>query len=44
MPKQHEPRGIIKERVNKMSVKCTVLIQQEENRYVAADIASGVTS
>ena len=44
MPKQHELRGIIKERVNKMSVKCTVLIQQEENRYVAADIASGVTS
>lgn len=44
MSKQHEPCEIIKERVNKMSVKCTVLIQQEENWYVATDIVSGVAS
>ena len=27
-----------------MSIKCTILIQQEENWYVATDIQSGVAS
>ena len=27
-----------------MSVKCTIVIQQEENWYVATDIVSGVAS
>lgn len=27
-----------------MSIKCTILIQQEENWYVATDITSGVAS
>lgn len=27
-----------------MSIKCTVIIQQEENWYVATDIRSGVAS
>lgn len=27
-----------------MSIKCTVIITQEENRYVAADVTSGVAS
>lgn len=27
-----------------MSIRCTVLIQQEENWYVATDIVSGVAS
>lgn len=27
-----------------MSIKCTVLIQKEENWYVATDITSGVAS
>ena len=29
---------------NKMSVKCTVIIQKEENWYVATDLTSGVAS
>ncbi len=27
-----------------MSIKCTVIIQKEENWYVATDIASGIAS
>ena len=27
-----------------MSIKCTIVIQQEENWYVATDITSGVAS
>lgn len=27
-----------------MSIKCTIIIQQEENWYVATDITSGVAS
>lgn len=27
-----------------MSIKCTIIIQQEENWYVATDVVSGVAS
>lgn len=27
-----------------MSIKCTIIIQKEDNWYVAADVASGVAS